>query len=513
MYNYQPLELSADEVIIYLRKSRSDDPLSSVEDVLSKHETILNEWVERNIGTPIPEENRYREVVSGETIDDRPEVLKVLRRIESPRIRAILVVEVQRLSRGDLEDCGRLMKLLRYTNTMVITPPKTYNLSDEYDRDIFERELKRGNEFLEYQKRIMGRGRLLSVSQGNFIGSIPPYGYNKGWITEGKRKCPTLVENPEEADVVRMIFDMYVNQGLGYARIAHALNDLGCPTRSGKPWGPETLCTILTNEHYIGKVVWNYRKTVTIVEKSEIYKSRPKQEEYLVYDGKHPAIISKELFWAAQKRMGRNPRVKLRAKVRNPLAGILYCSCGHAMSYRTYIKDGVEKSSPRLLCDHRCSNSSSTYNEIMEYVENILQDNIKNFEIQLKSSNSEMISLQTKLIRKLEGELEELKKKEIRQWEKYSEEGMPKEIFEKLNAKVLEDKANVETALSNAYSSMPRKKDYQDKIFRFTAAMDSLQDPDIDAAQKNLLLKSCIKRITYTRQGKSPVSLEVELMV
>jgi len=180
---YQPYEeLSPEEIIVYLRKSRSDDPLLTVEEVLEKHETILDEWAERHLGAKIPEENKFREVVSGETIEDRPEVKEVLRLVESPKYKAILVVEVQRLSRGDLEDAGRLIKLLRWSNTLVITPQKTYNLQDEYDRDAFERELKRGNEFLEYQKKIMGRGRNLSVSQGNFIGSIAPYGYNKIFV-------------------------------------------------------------------------------------------------------------------------------------------------------------------------------------------------------------------------------------------------------------------------------------------------------------------------------------------
>ena len=78
---------------------------------------------------------------------------EVLRRVESPRVKAVLLVEPQRLSRGDLEDIGRLVKLLRYSNTIVITLQYTYDLRDERDRDMFERELKRGNEFLEYQKQ------------------------------------------------------------------------------------------------------------------------------------------------------------------------------------------------------------------------------------------------------------------------------------------------------------------------------------------------------------------------
>ena len=170
----QELNIKPEQILVYLRKSRADDPNLTVEEVLARHETILNEWISRNLSGDVPQENRFREVVSGETISDRPEIQKILKIMESPYVKAILTVEVQRLSRGDLEDAGRLIKLLRYTNTLVITPQKTYDLCDEYDRDAFERELKRGNEFLEYQKKIMGRGRLLSVSQGNYIGSVPP---------------------------------------------------------------------------------------------------------------------------------------------------------------------------------------------------------------------------------------------------------------------------------------------------------------------------------------------------
>ena len=156
MYNYIDFsQFSPDEFLVYLRKSRSDDPLLSVEEVLARHETLLDEWCEKNLGGKVPEENKYREVVSGETIADRPDMQTVLKRIESPKIKGVIIVEVQRLSRGDLEDAGRIIKLFRFTNTLVITPPKTYDLKDEYDRDAFERELKRGNEFLEYQKKAL----------------------------------------------------------------------------------------------------------------------------------------------------------------------------------------------------------------------------------------------------------------------------------------------------------------------------------------------------------------------
>ena len=314
---YQPkIDFTPDEVIDYLRKSRSDDPTLTVEEVLAKHEAILDEWSEKNLGGIVPEENKYREVVSGETLKERPEINKVIKRIESPKIKAIQIVEPQRLTRGDLEDIGRIMKLLKHTNTLVITPNRIYNLHDDYDWDALERELKRGNEFLEYTKKILNRGRLLSVSQGNYIGNTPPYGYRKEFVMEGKKKCPILVPNKDEAEVVRMMFDLYVNEDMGCWNICKKFDEMGIKPPKGDHWSANAMTKMLENIHYIGKVKWNHRKTITIVEDGEFVQTRPvvKIGEYLIYDGKHKAIVSEELFNAAQAKKGKNARLKPNTK-------------------------------------------------------------------------------------------------------------------------------------------------------------------------------------------------------
>ena len=502
---YDISQINIDEIYIYLRKSRSDDPSLSVEEVLQRHETRLQEWAEKNIGGRIPEENILREVVSGETIADRPEMLRLLTIIESPKAKAILIVEPQRLSRGDLEDAGRIIKLFRYTNTLICTPPKNYDLRDEYDRDFFERELKRGNEFLEYQKKIMRAGRETSVKQGNFIGSIAPYGYDKTIIMEGKNKCHTLKPNPDEAPVVQMIFDMYVKQDMGRVNIAHRLNDLGIKPRKSELWQQDAIKGILENEHYIGKVRWNWRKTINIVEDGEVVKVRPKTEigEYLVYDGKHEPIISDELFQAARDKQGRNHRAKAKTKVRNPLAGLLYCQCGRAMSLRTYkTKDGKEKNAPRLLCDNQtyCKTTSCLYDEMFNRVCDALSQCIADFEVRIENNNDDSIKHHEALIKRLKAKQEELNKKELSQWEKYSEEEMPKHIFDKLNEKVLAEKEEVQQALCKAYESMPESVDYEEKMYRFKDALEALKDPEVDAAKKNKFLKACIERIDYKRE-------------
>lgn len=499
---YQPeKDLSPEEILLYLRKSRTDDPTLDVAEILARHETILDEYAERTWGRKISEENKMREIVSGETIESRPELLRILKMIESPKIKGVLLVEVQRLGRPDLEDIGRLSKLFRYTNTLVITPQKTFDLRNEYDREAFERELMRGNEYLEYTKKIMSRGRLLSVQQGNFIGTKPPYGYDKDIVMEGKKKCHTLKINEAEAEIVRMVFDMYVNKDMGRVNIAHHLNDLKVPTRTGSLWTQDTLKTMLENDHYIGKVRWNWRKTVTVVEDGEIKKVRPKTEvgEYLVYDGKHPAIISDELFLAAREKQGKNHRAKPKTKVRNPLAGLLFCQCGRAMSLRTYKS---HNSAPRLLCDNQvyCKTTSCLYSEIIDRVRDTLKECIADFEIRIQSDDKTSQQLHENLIKRLKLKLEELNRKELSQWEKYSEEEMPKEIFDKLNEKVLKEKDEVQQALCKAYESMPEPIDYEEQLLRFRDALDALDDPEASAEKKNKLLKACIERIEYKRE-------------
>lgn len=504
---YQPkIDFKPEEVIDYLRKSRSDDPLLTVEEVLSKHEAMLDEWAEKHLGAVVPEENKYREVVSGETIAERPEINRVLRLIESPRYKAVAVVEPQRLTRGDLEDIGRLMKLLKHTNTLVITPQRIYDLRDEYDWDAFERELKRGNDYLEYTKKILNRGRLLSVSQGNYVGNTAPYGYDKTFVTEGKRKCPILVPNKEEADVVRMMFDLYVNKDMGCTNICKKFDAMGIKPPKGEYWSANAVTKMLQNIHYIGKVKWNHRKTMTIVEEGEFKKTRPvaKVGEYLIYDGKHEAIIPEELFNAAQAKKGKNTRQKPNTKIRNPFAGLLWCKCGRAMSLRTYKN---RDAAPRLLCDGQthCRTGSCLYTEIEDRVKVILSDCIKDFEVRLKNNEGDSVKLHMRLIKNLETKQKELEEKELAQWEAQADpdpaKRMPQHIFQQLNEKLLKEKEDVRQALCRAYESMPEPVNYEEKIAQFTETLNALNSHDVDAETKNRLLKACIDRIEYHREA------------
>ena len=165
--------------VMYLRKSRADNPDESVEEVLAKHEKLLQDFFVRELGQPIPEDCIYREVISGgENLADREEMQKVLKRIESPDVVGLACADPQRLSRGSLTDCDLLIDTLRYSNTLVVTPVMVYDLENKMERRFFQDELMRGRDYLDYVKEVLYRGRYQSAARGNVVGS-PPYGYNK----------------------------------------------------------------------------------------------------------------------------------------------------------------------------------------------------------------------------------------------------------------------------------------------------------------------------------------------
>lgn len=499
-YNY--------EVLDYGRKSRTDDPLLSVEEVLDKHDKIIEEYAEKHLGGPIPEKNKFREVGSAESLDSRPEILRLLKTIESPAIKAVAVVEVQRLSRGDLEDAGRLIRILRYTNTYVITPMKIYDLRDEYDRDAFERELKRGNEYLEYFKKIQARGKLASVKEGNYIGSVAPYGFDRIEKTDGKKTYHTLIERKDQADVVRMVFNWYCNEDIGVTAICRRLEGLGVKTKTGgKYWYTYQIFSMLENVHYIGCVRWNWRKTIKIIEDQEIRKLRPKAkvDEYLIFEGKHDGIVSEELFNKAKEIKGKRHRTKQDLTLKNPFSGIMYCKCGAKMGYNTYRKHGVEYAPPKLVCNNQihCKSGSVVFEEIFAEVCTTIRDCIEDFEVRIENNKDDSFKLHKDLVMRLEKKLKELEEKEVLQWEaQYDPDPnmrLPQEVFKRLNEKLLLEKGEIKKSLAKAKGSMPKPIDYQEEKKKFEDAIAALEDPGVEAKVKNQFLRNIIEKIEYER--------------
>lgn len=507
--------LSTEAYIIYLRKSRADSPDESVEEVLEKHETMLQELAERELGGRIPEHCIFREVVSGETVEERPEINKVLSLIENPAVKMVLVVEPARLSRGDLEDCGKIVNAFRYSNTKVMTLQMTYDLQNKMHRKFFEQELMRGNDYLEYTKEILLRGRILSVQKGNYIGNIPPFGYDKAVIDDG----PSLKPN-DEAEAVRLIFDMYVNQGKTYLQIARHLDSIGVKPRKGDIWEKSSIRFILQNPHYAGYVRFGWKKSAKVFENGQLNKKRSipaDQEEIIIAKGKQMPLVTQEIYDAAQELMNNNPRAKWDMPLKNPLAGVFFCSkCGKAMTQHPY-----KHARTRFECRNRngCGSKSVPMDEVLEAVIFALeQEQLPELELKLKNDDGNSFVIQQKQLKKMREELEELNRQEDMQFTLLEKGRYTEDVFEKRNNALHAEMDVLKTKIFEVQKALPKKVDYGERIVALKKAISGLRDDSISVEAQNKLIKAIVERIDYEYlawegKGKIVYKLHVQLRI
>ncbi len=230
---------------IYLRKSRADIEAEArgEGETFARHIKALNSLAERLsldlFGTP------YKEIVSGETISARPEMQRLLYDVERGLWDGVLVMEVERLARGDTEDQGKVAKTFKYSSTKIITPMKIYDPNNDADEEYFEFGLFMSRREYKTIKRRLQDGRVTSVTEGKWIYSDPPYGYKKVKIVNDKGY--TLEPNPDEVDVVILIFRLYVESNMGSHRIAKRLTELGYKPRFSDDWSPASIRDILSN--------------------------------------------------------------------------------------------------------------------------------------------------------------------------------------------------------------------------------------------------------------------------
>ena len=252
---------------LYLRKSRADSEAEALGEgeTLARHEKALLDLAKKlnlNI-TAI-----YREIVSGETIAARPVMQQLLQEVEQGIWDGVLVMEVERLARGDTIDQGIVAQTFKFSDTKIITPIKTYNPNNEFDEEYFEFGLFMSRREYKTINRRLQRGRMASVKDGKYVANKAPYGYNRIRIENDKGW--TLEINKEEADVVRLIFELYTVgekqsdntfNRLGTGFIAKRLNTMKVSPKRGKVWVVASIRDILINPVYIGMIRWNWRRS------------------------------------------------------------------------------------------------------------------------------------------------------------------------------------------------------------------------------------------------------------
>ena len=178
VYSNENLLDNLEEYAMYLRKSRADieAEANGEGETLARHENILLDLARKN---EIKIGKIYKEIVSGETIEARPEMQRLLSDVRSGRWKGILVVEVERLARGETMDQGIVANAFKISNTKIITPMKVYDPNNEFDEEYFEFGLFMSRREYKVINRRLQRGRIMSVKEGKYVGSVAPFGYDR----------------------------------------------------------------------------------------------------------------------------------------------------------------------------------------------------------------------------------------------------------------------------------------------------------------------------------------------
>lgn len=497
---YRPIALDTD---IYLRKSRKDIELektaaeqSADRDTLSKHRNQLLALAKKENHNIL---EIHEEIVSGETISERPKIQNLLRRVEAGAIDAVLVMDLDRLGRGDMLDQGLLDRAFRYSGTKIVTPTEYYDPEDESWELVFGVKSLVARQELKAITRRMQGGRRNSATEGKSVSKKPPYGY----LRDENLK---LYPDPDTAWVVKKMFEMMKN-GHGRIAIADELDKLGIKPSFKDSWSPSTITAIIKNEVYLGHMIWG--KVKHTKRNGKYTRKKVDREDWIIKENAHEPIVSQELWDDANRaHSGRfRPSTTASNKLANPLAGILKCEvCGYTLLYQPR-KDrpnpvirctqssckGIQKGSLLPLVEER----------ILESLKNYIEDFLIEEDSPEKTDDKSVIPLKEKAIEKMNKELDGLAAQKNNMHDLLERGVYDIDTFMARQQNVTERMNVLQDTIQDLQIDIAREEMQKKNIHEFIPKVKNVleayyQTEDIE--KKNRLLKSILEKVTYLRK-------------
>lgn len=454
---------------------------------------LLLKYAKEN-GIIVLEQHIYEEKgISGRKADRRPqfqEMISAAKSNPSP-FQVILVWKYSRFARNQEESIVYKSLLRKKCSVDVISVSEP--LVDGPFGSLIERIIEWMDEY--YSIRLSGevfRGMSEKAMKGGYQ-SRPPLGYrieHKG--------CPPVIV-PEEAEIVKYIFDKYVNEHAGIFDIARNVNALGAKTSHGKSFERRSIEYILKNPTYCGMIRWNMTDNTT--------KEIKNKSEWIIAEGTHPAIISKEVFQAAQKRFekeyipsGRRPS----STCKHWLSGVMKCpACGRTMVV-SVTKTRTGHSYPYFVCygysKGKCAAKTAVgAKKIGPYV----LDGIKTAtqgELSFAIKEPDPVESSPEL-QILEEQIGKIDIKERRIKEAYMNGIDTMEEYKENKAILAQERKILESKLSFLQKKPVTKEEVMPKLQqRIRNVYDIITNDDFSISQKNDAVKSIIEKIVFNKE-------------
>ncbi|MFQ3843370.1 recombinase family protein [Staphylococcus pseudoxylosus] len=279
-------------VAIYARKSRAEEG----EKDLNKHlmrlraRCELNQW----------DYEVYKEIGSGASIQDRPKMIELLEDVNIGKFDAVVVVDIDRLSRGKGGDLDRIIGTFRNSGVKIVqeSPYQVYDLSNSDHIQTLELKMFLGNMELMQVKKRFKEGKRLSRYLGKWVNGQAPLGYHID------KKTKHLAIDEKESEIIYLIKKWFF-EGQNTVDIAWNLNRKEYKKRSGNLFNPKSISRILQNEVYTGTTIYNksmgnQKNSNNLYSSGLPYKRFDKSEWKRKYNT-HPALITYDEFEKIKK--------------------------------------------------------------------------------------------------------------------------------------------------------------------------------------------------------------------
>lgn len=304
---------------------------------------------------------------SGKSIEGRDEFQRMLQDITVGDVEAdfVLVFKLSRFGRNARDILNSLEYIMNFgihllcVEDMIDSSTSTGKLLITILGAVAEME----RENISVQTML---GRNAKAKAGGWNGGFAPYGYE---LNDGK-----LIPVEEEAKIVKLIFDKFVNGSMGYSTIANYLNKQGITREPAKnshgrkfnDWSACQVKRILDNPLYTGHIAFGRRRTTRVEGTENKYIMKP-QNDYIISECEsHEALVSDELFDKARKKRketGIKGNPKIGRERAHLLSGILKCpQCGSSMFIDKNMwtnKDGTKRETFSYVCGHYKSSTNS----------------------------------------------------------------------------------------------------------------------------------------------------------
>ena len=301
------------------------------------------------------------EGISGKNMTERPAINRMLDDIKAGYVKNVLVFKLDRLTRS-VADLVQLIDLFKNHGCAFNSLTESIDTSTASGRMF----LKIIGIFAEFERENIGERVRLGMERKAREGySIACGNTSFGYDKDNTDKIQKV--NPQEAETVRRVFDMYTRQNMTLNGIAKVLNAEKVPTKLNNVWNSGTIYMLLTNPVHIGIVRYGIEQP----------------DRYFEVDGKHEPIISRELFYETQELIKANKRTTStkRGVERNYFVGVVYCSvCGlkmkpHMSKNGSRTKDVTIHS---FVCPSRIVGACDTKSVTAQKIENAVIDYINN---------------------------------------------------------------------------------------------------------------------------------------